>query len=347
MRFLVIIFLLITSCSKDILIQKKGQTDLLKQTELSDFANQYFWDNFHKGNYHKLDSITYYLTAAYNENPNHLETVTHLGFSYIWKLSERNRLEEIPPTIVDNATLSLKYFDESQKINSKDPRTLGFLADLKMTLGSISNDNKLTRQGYFEGLKSIRQWKTFNYFTIGYVLSGLDFDSWQFEKGVDWQWKTLNECYGEKIDKQNPEISKYLGLESTETDLHKKRACWNSWIAPHNVEGFYLNMGDMLVKKGDWEKAIEIYLLAKEVPQYDNWEFKEVLERRISNASVNVNKFREEFDRSEKKSIDDVILLNTSISCMSCHKMSDKDQKYYEDFDWEKYKEDFNIYNLN
>ena len=106
-------------------------------------------------------------------------------------------------------------------------------------------------------------------------------------------------------------------------------------------------MGDMLVKKGDWEKAIEIYLLAKEVPQYDNWEFKEVLERRISNASVNVNKFREEFDRSEKKSIDDVILLNTSISCMSCHKMSDKDQKYYEDFDWEKYKEDFNIYNLN
>ncbi len=97
MRFLVIIFLLIASCSKDILIQKKGQTDLLKQTELSDFANQYFWDNFHKGNYHKLDSITYYLTAAYNENPNHLETVTHLGFSYIWKLSERNRLEEIPP----------------------------------------------------------------------------------------------------------------------------------------------------------------------------------------------------------------------------------------------------------
>ena len=236
----------------------------MKQTELSDFANQYFWDNFHKGNYHKLDSITYYLTASYNENPNHLETVTHLGFSYIWKLSERNRLEEIPPTIVDNATLSLKYFDESQKINSKDPRTLGFLADLKMTLGSISNDNKLTRQGYFEGLKSIRQWKTFNYFTIGYVLSGLDFDSWQFEKGVDWQWKTLNECYGEKIDKQNPEISKYLELESKETDLHKKRACWNSWIAPHNVEGFYLNMGDMLVKKVIGKKQLKYtYLLKK------------------------------------------------------------------------------------
>ena len=48
MRSLVIIFLLITGCSKDILIQKKGQTDLLKQTELSDFANQYFWETFIK-----------------------------------------------------------------------------------------------------------------------------------------------------------------------------------------------------------------------------------------------------------------------------------------------------------
>jgi len=38
---------------------------------------------------------------------------------------------------------------------------------------------------------------------------------------------------------------------SKKTKEGKKRVCWNSWIAPHNFEGFFLNMGDMLVKSGD------------------------------------------------------------------------------------------------
>ena len=37
-----------------------------------------------------------------------------------------------------------------------------------------------------------------------------------------------------------------------ETKEGARRACWNSRIAPHNLEGFFLNMGDMLVKSGDW-----------------------------------------------------------------------------------------------
>jgi hypothetical protein len=51
----------------------------------------------------------------------------------------------------------------------------------------------------------------------------------------------------------------------------KKRACWNSWIAPHNFEGFFLNMGDMLVKVGDWRTAQKIYANAKLSPDYANW----------------------------------------------------------------------------
>ena len=32
---------------------------------------------------------------------------------------------------------------------------------------------------------------------------------------------------------------------------------------------------------------------------------------------------------------------------MSCHKMSEEDKLIYKDFDWDKYKEEFNIYGLN
>ena len=327
--------------------KSKNTISIKKESDLSTYANGYFWKTFHNGDYSKTDSILYYLGAAYNENPNHLETVTHLGFTHMWAFSERQNLDTIPPTIIDHATLALKYFGESYKLNPNDPRILGFLADAKMTVADLSDDKKLSTDGYFNGKKSINQWKEFNYFTVGYVLSQLHQDTWQFKKALEWQWKTLDECYCEKFDKENPDINKYLPMEHNEKDLKRKRACWNSWIAPHNVEGFYLNMGDMLVKKGDWEKAVQIYELAKQVPQYENWSFKSVLEKRIESAEDNVEKFRLPIDNRKSYDVSDVMLINSSISCVSCHKMSSNDYSIYKNFDWKKYKNEKNVYWMN
>ena len=83
-----------------------------QETDLSQFANSYFWQQFHLGHYEKIDSISYFLSAAYSENPNHLETVNHLGWVHVWALSERQKLTSIPPNIIDHGTLSLKYFGE-------------------------------------------------------------------------------------------------------------------------------------------------------------------------------------------------------------------------------------------
>lgn len=327
--------------------KSKNTFAVKKKTDLSTYADEYFWKTFHNGDYSKIDSILYYLGAAYNENPNHLETVTHLGFTHMWALSERQNLGTVPPTIIDHATLALKYFGESYNLNSNDPRILGFLAGAKMTVADLSDDKKLSKDGYFNGKKSINQWKAFNYFTIGYVLSQLHQDTWQFEKALEWQWKTLDECYCEKFDRGNPDINKYLPMEHNEKDIKRKRACWNSWIAPHNVEGFYLNMGDMLVKKGDWKKAVQIYKLAKQVPQYESWPFKSILEKRIKSAEDNVEKFRRPIENSKSYHVDDVMLINSSISCVSCHKMSNEDLVTYKSFDWKKYKEEKNLYWMN
>lgn len=308
--------------------ESKG-TPKISTSEMSQFANSYFWENFHDANYEKVDSIIFYLMAAYHENKNDLPTVAHLGFSHIWKMSEMTRLSEIDPRIIDDAVLSQKYFGEAYRLNPEDPRILGFLADLKMTNGSISKDYKLSRQGFFDGQKSINQWSSFNYFTIGYLLSNSNKEEKMFQKALEWQWKTLDDCYCEKFDRENPSIKKYLEMEQTETNIKRKRACWNSWVAPHNVEGFYLNMGDMLVKSGDWEKGIKIYNLAKQVPQYNTWVHKDFLERRITNAEQNAINFN-----TKGKTDDDIMLVSTSISCAICHQMSDKDKIHYKDYDW-------------
>ena len=59
-------------------------------------------------------------------------------------------------------------------------------------------------------------------------------------------------------------------------------------------------MGDMLVKSGDWKKGIQVYNLAKQVPQYDTWAFKDVLDVRISSAKENVMNFRKKHRKWRK-----------------------------------------------
>ncbi|MRH99653.1 hypothetical protein GH721_03815 [Kriegella sp. EG-1] len=311
------------------MIQSKNTKDMLTSNELAEFANAYFWENYHKGNYHKIDSVLYYLQAAYIKNPNDLQTIAHIGFTNAWAISERRKLDTIPPNIVEHATLAVKYFGEAHELNSNDPRVLGFLADFKIIQGTIAEDKKLIQQGYFDGKKSINQWNEFNYFTVGYVLSQLPHDSWQFKKAIEWQWKTLDECYCEKVDRDNFKVEKYLSLEDTETNTKRKRACWNSWIAPHNVEGFYLNMGDMLVKSGDYKKGIKVYEMIKQVPQYNTWPFKKELQERIENAEINVVNFRKEVANNEVVPDKNLMMVNTSISCMSCHQMSKADEDYF------------------
>ena len=84
-------------------------------------------------------------------------------------------------------------------------------------------------------------------------------------------------------------MRKYMRLETKEGP---RRVCWNSWIAPHNFEGFFLNFGDMLVKAGQPELAVSMYRNAQLAREYATWPYKAVLEARIRDAAKNVEAFR-------------------------------------------------------
>ena len=193
-----------------------------------------------------------------------------------------------PPVITDDAILARRYFQEAVQLDPNEARYLGFLAGATMMEGSIHKDEKLTRRGYFLMQGAVRAWPEFNLFTAGYGVSGRPRDSERFKEGLERQWRTLDLCSGEKIDRSNPDFGKYMSLATSEGP---KRACWNSWIAPHNFEGFFLNMGDMLVKSGDWQTARKVYANARYSPAYAQWGFRDALEARITDAQENVARF--------------------------------------------------------
>src|SRR2546421_1544517 len=275
-------------------------------------ADELFWQTFHNGEYEKIQRALNALTAAYLQAPGDAKTAAHIGFLHNWRVAERNRLESVPATITDDIILSRRYFQEAVRLDPSDARYLGFLADSILLEGNLHKDDQLTQEGYLTLRHAIKAWPEFNLFSGGFVMSRLPSDAPWFREGLEWQWRNIDECKGEKIDRANPDLSKYMVQETKEG---KKRDCWDSWIAPHNFEGFFLNMGDMLVKSGDWQTAQKIYTNAKLSHEYASWKYQSILEDRINQAQTNVALFNAKNETPKAR-----IMINSEFACMACHR---------------------------
>ncbi len=303
------------------------------ETPLSVSANGFFWKHFHQGNYDSIPSILEKLTAAYLANPNDIRTTTHLGFTHIWAISEHQNRSS--PRIVEHATLAQKYLGESYQMNPQDTRVLSFLSSVKLINGTISKDDGLLKDGYLNGLKAIREWKSFSEFSLGYTMSRLPHTDEKFQEALKLM-RNVASGYAENFNPRSSATKKRISemklLENTH--MSKDRVFYNSWVAPHNIEGVFMTYGDMLVKNGDWKDAVEIYKLAKFSQQYDSWDHKDVLENRIIDAEANVELFRKEIPRGQKSKIEKGILSQTRISCRSCHQMSKNDkERFFTNYD--------------
>ena len=98
--------------SVDTINKSKNHREWVK-SKLSTEANDFFWEQFHLGNYDSIPAILERLTTAYLDNPNDLQTVYHLGFTHFWAVAERQNLEKIPNTMLDHAILAQKYLGEA------------------------------------------------------------------------------------------------------------------------------------------------------------------------------------------------------------------------------------------
>lgn len=320
---LCIIFIFLSACENIALLFTPKKKSMTANSALATQAQNHFWTTLHQHKLNEIDNTNRLLMAAYLENPNDPKLAAHIGFLHIWQLTERNQLPIIYPTIVDQIILSKKYFADAVELDPSDARFLGFYGDSQLAEGKIFNDEREQVRGYFTLKKAIKMWPEFNYFTAGYVMSILPADSKQFKEGLTWQWATLDLCAMHTISHQNPDYSAFMKYE---THTGAKRACWNSWIAPYNLEGFFLNMGDMLVKSGDWQTAIKIYRNAKLAANYNTWPYRTFLENRILNAKNNVANFQnEQFDpktQNLKKDPNKVILFTSGYGCAACHQQN-------------------------
>ena len=315
MKKLILLLLILTGCGYFAVTFAPKKTATRSNSGTAVAANRLFFSTLHAGRYEEIPSVLTALQTAYLENPNDPELASHIAMAHIWQLAERYRSDQISPRITDNIVLCRRYFAEAYQLDP-NPVNLGFLGSCTAAEGNLFKDEKLQRKGYYLLKDGIAAWPEFNYFTMGYIMSALPYDSPRYAEALELQWKNLDACISESINRAEPKIERYLRLQTT---TGPKRACWNSSIAPHNDEGFFLNMGDMLVKSGDWRTAQVVYANAKYFETYKDWQFKDILEDRIKNAERNVAEFRRELPRGGVAPDHPTIMFQSRFACVACH----------------------------
>lgn len=285
---------------------------------LAERANTYFWKHFHEGNYDSIPQILHLLKSAYLEDPTNPTIVARIGFTHAWAGSERIRVKNGDANIIDHFTLASKYFEEARQLNPKDVRLLAFHGDFLMTEGNLGQDKRKTTKGYLQAKRATKIWPEWANFTLSYVLSLSPKDSKLFQESIDLMWQTLDACVCEKVDRKQLNWGQYYHLLETPLKEKNRRACWDTWITPHNLEGFFIHFGDLYVKSGDWETGIMLYNNAKTIPTYKNYPYKDFIEKRIQNAQLNMKAFNK-YSNQTLDSSDKVLMIDSKISCTGCH----------------------------
>ena len=272
----ILLALIASSCSTIIpkFISKK-EAKLCTKPECME-ADKYFWDNFHAGNYDSIPNILEKLKQNYYKNPGDYKLLAHIAFTHAWAISEDNKSGIRSAQVIDHATLARQYFKDAFELTpEKDWRLYGFYASFLMAEGTIHGDDKQVVKGYFEMKKAVKKYPEFNLFTKAYSIM----NGGRRQEAIADFWKNLDKCACEKVDRKNLDYRKYTRLKDVES---KMSTCWNTWIAPHNLDGFFLIFGDAVMKEGDLQTALNLYENATYSEEFDHWKYKDLLLQRIS-----------------------------------------------------------------
>lgn len=297
--------------------------------EISLSANRFMWDHLHQGNYDSIPAILNKLNEAYNNDPQDKSTTAHLGFVHLWAFSERVR-HNPDSSIAEHVILSNRFFKEAIELDPQDARLKGFQSATDICEGAISLKLFMIAKGYVNGFRSVNEWPQFNKFAVSLVGSQSRKNSILYQLAIKYQWELVDDCSCKDLSKKtimkNPEqVFKDLFAElSRNKDPLINRACKNSWIAPHNLEGFFLNFGDMLVKQGRFKEAKEIYNAAKLCPGYKEWPFAKVIDQRIADIKINNELFNRPLELINIPP-GTQLFINSEMSCVACHQMSKRE----------------------
>ena len=303
--------LALSACSSDDNPPATDPNDAVKA------ARAAFFSDFHASRYGHAATDAELLERTFAEHPDSGPLAFDVGLAHAWHLAEWRR-DPNPDgaALAQEAQQQVSFFLTASEKNPDDPRVDCFLGLALLGAGEDTADAALADQGAAILERGVERFPEFNLFCIGLAYDQLPADHPDFQRAVEAAWQTFDACFGESFDRANPDITPYLDQA---TDQGPKRVCWNDAIAPHNAEGFYLWVGDVLVKNGDVARAKVMYANATTIREYPAWPYRSLIEDRLG-ADLEERAARYRDDDPEN----DPVIAGASIdrNCGYCHASS-------------------------
>lgn len=316
LRFLLV--LLLVGCGSNDPVDPPAPPEPPSPQELkkqADDARILFNEIFQAGAYERIPEARAALKAVYDHDSsvNDGDVAMLLGVTYLWNTAEWERNPSRGTDARREEVLKgEEYLTRAKELRPTDGRVYCWLGIMKAFRSQV----ELNLSMYYESLVLIDQgielFPQFSHLVVAFVKSGWGAQTTEFAGAIEHIWKNVDVCIEGAMDRQNPDFTQYLPLMSNTSGL--RRACWSSELVPHNLEGFWFHMGDLLVKNNQPDLAVTAYENAKLLPTYSTWSYAGELETRQVNAHANAAKYRDDDSTNNPP-----LLPQTTFQCTVCH----------------------------
>jgi len=249
-------------------------------------ASAMFWHALQGDSYEDLPAAINALQAVADAHPDYPKLNMLLGMAYAWlyfgqyspgadKMRADPAYEAMLAQAIPRAVSTLAH---ARELAPSDRILPGFLTTMQFVQARVNHDQAAEDAAYAGLLANTKAYPQFQGFVQGWVLTSMyPANSPRFNDGINGYFATLNSCVGFKVSRTDPSAPEFVFNILAKADP----ACYNTSIAPHNLEGTFLGLGDAFAKEGKLTQARASYENVMRVPGYPGWAYMHMLEARL------------------------------------------------------------------
>jgi len=231
-----------------------------------------------------------------------------LALAHLWAVAEAGRTPPPDPAVQGRHALAAEmHLRRARELRPDDARIDGWLGSVQIGIGRQLGIEAQVEAGFEEIARGVERDPAFNLFVAAFQHARRDRDDPEFARGAEAYFETAEVC-GMGISAARPQLAQLA------PDSAVASACTNGPAMPHNIEGFFVYGGDILLKTGDVGVALALYENATRVEGYSTWPHRAVIAQRLTDAAAWADRLTDEDPDN-----DPGLVWDSGNQCVLCH----------------------------
>lgn len=230
------------------------------------------------GSYDDLPDVLEALELADEDDP---EVTLALGLANLWGVAEIGRSVPVDPAQAGAHALAARtHLERARELSPGDARIDGWVGSVLIGIGTNLASPELVQDGYDEIDRGVARDPAFNSFIEAFSYARMPANAPDFPRAADAFFRAVEVCEL-RVTRDAPQ----LAAAGEPPAAGVATACTNGAAVPHNLEGFWLFGGDILLKSGELSTALALYENAALEGAARGWPHQDVAEQRIADAA--------------------------------------------------------------